>query len=43
MEQPDRQTEKGQAMTPNPFDAVMLVILVMFALSMLVGMCLLPW
>ncbi|ESL75989.1 hypothetical protein L423_03670 [Enterobacter roggenkampii] len=30
-------------MTPNPFDAVMLVILVMFALSMLVGMCLLPW
>ncbi len=28
---------------PNPFDAVMLVILVMFALSMLVGMCLLPW
>lgn len=30
-------------MMPNPFDAVMLVILVMFALSMLVGMCLLPW
>ncbi len=28
---------------PNPFDAVMLVILFMFALSMLVGMCLLPW
>lgn len=28
---------------PNPFDAVMFVLLVMFALSMLVGMCLLPW
>lgn len=28
---------------PNPFDAVMLVIMVMFALSMLFGMCLLPW
>ncbi len=30
-------------MITNPFYAVMLVIMVMFALSMLFGMCLLPW
>ncbi|WP_407223568.1 hypothetical protein [Enterobacter roggenkampii] len=40
MEQPDRQTEKGQAMMPNPFDAVMFVLLVIGALQ---GIGWLPW